>query len=469
MPASQLLTLLLAASCVAGFAQSAPPSSTTKPFFFSEPPTPSQPQLENAPANKQNGPPIWSNWALVLVAALTALAAIKTLRAIEDQVVEMRNTGKQTDKLIRENIAQSTSLERSVAESARFAAAMESVAKSLEITAEASQQAAIASQQSITNLRQQMRAWLTVIIGSGIPQQRDKNLRFEASPLIVNCKARMNTSIAPRKRLSWAVFTVSAGEMTLAEHAAAVGNRTRGGADVRLLNTEADAGAGMGMFEDLHGAASPDVFARQLKGAAQHYYGAVMRKFLRSLVVNRTRVTKYVRAKLQEFQKSVPAGASGEIRRAAERLRLVAAAGELATAFRLTGWQKGEAFGAARRVLNEWIRSRGTLGGSDVDAGVNAVRAFILRNPSRFEQISPAPHSNGQQSIRDRVGFVKMEGEKPLEYYIFRETFQREVCAGFSWKAVARELRALGHLRCQPPDLTLKPSLPGAYGQEFTA
>lgn len=194
------LTLLLAASCVAGFAQSAPPSSTTKP------PTPSQPQIENAPANKQNGPPIWSNWALVLVAALTALAAIKTLRAIEDQVVEMRNTGKQTDKLIRENIAQSTSLERSVAESARFAAAMEGVAKSLEITAEASQQAAIASQQSITNLRQQMRAWLTVIIGSGIPQQRDKDLRFEASPLIVNCGLTPARNV--RHRIKSGIFPI---------------------------------------------------------------------------------------------------------------------------------------------------------------------------------------------------------------------------------------------------------------------
>jgi hypothetical protein len=67
----------------------------------------------------------------VFVAALTAIAAIKTLRAIEEQVVEMRNTGKQTEKLIQENIAQSTSLEQSVEQTARFAAAMKALPKVL--------------------------------------------------------------------------------------------------------------------------------------------------------------------------------------------------------------------------------------------------------------------------------------------------------------------------------------------------
>jgi hypothetical protein len=150
-----------------------------------------EPQTESTKSQPQNWyqwfwPPVWSNWALVAIAAITAKAAIRTLRAIDAQVVEMRKTGEQTDKLIAENIAQSKSMAESVRETARFASGMEGVAKSLEVTAEASQQAAAVSKQSVANLRQQMRAWLTVIVGGGMPQDRTKNQKFDARPAIHN-------------------------------------------------------------------------------------------------------------------------------------------------------------------------------------------------------------------------------------------------------------------------------------------
>jgi hypothetical protein len=129
---------------------------------------------------------VLSNYLLVVIGIGGIVAALCTFRAIESQVVEMRKTGEQTDQLIRENIAQSASLEQSVAETARFASAMEGVAKSLEVTAEASKQAAAASQQSIASLRQQMRAWLTVIVGGGVYQEREKSLKFDGRPTILN-------------------------------------------------------------------------------------------------------------------------------------------------------------------------------------------------------------------------------------------------------------------------------------------
>jgi hypothetical protein len=138
-----------------------------------------QTQKEGPQNNVHNGPPIWSNWALVLVAALAALAAIKTLRAIEAQVTEMRNTGKQTDKLITENIAQSASLERSVRETARSASAMEEVARSLRTTAEL-------SSETVRGLKQQMRAYVSAVVGGAVFQDRANNLKFQGSPAIVN-------------------------------------------------------------------------------------------------------------------------------------------------------------------------------------------------------------------------------------------------------------------------------------------
>jgi hypothetical protein len=140
------------------------------------------------------------NWVLALVGALAAFAAIKTLRAINAQVIEMQSTGKQTDKLIQENIAQSASLERSVAETARFATAVENVAKSLESTAEA-------STETLQGLRKQMRAYLTVIIGGGIPQNPERTLRFDARPTVLNAGPTPARNV--RTRIKSAILPIS--------------------------------------------------------------------------------------------------------------------------------------------------------------------------------------------------------------------------------------------------------------------
>lgn len=86
-------------------------------------------------------------------------------------------------------------------------------------------------------------------------------------------KTRMSRNVGARKKLVWSLLFVSAGEITLADHAQTAGKRTKGGAEVRLINIDSDAGAGMGLFENIHGAASPDAFARQLKGPAKRFYG----------------------------------------------------------------------------------------------------------------------------------------------------------------------------------------------------
>jgi len=62
------------------------------------------------------------------------------------------------------------------------------------------------------------------------------------------------------------------------------GTRVKAGAEVRLLNIPADAGRGMGLFEDIHGAESPRVFAEELKARAARIYGTPLRAFLNHLV-----------------------------------------------------------------------------------------------------------------------------------------------------------------------------------------
>jgi hypothetical protein len=93
-------------------------------------------------------------------------------------------------------------------------------------------------------------------------------------------KARATASAALRPTRTWQLLFLSSGEISLSEHAQAARARTRGGGEVRLLNVPSDAGAGKGLFEDLHGAASAREFADQLKAAAGEVYGTPLRMFL---------------------------------------------------------------------------------------------------------------------------------------------------------------------------------------------
>jgi uncharacterized protein (DUF927 family) len=286
-------------------------------------------------------------------------------------------------------------------------------------------------------------------------------------------KTRMSRNIGARKKLSWCLLFVSAGEITLADHVRTAGKRTKGGAEVRLLNIEADAGAGMGLFQELHGAKSPDAFARQLKEAALRFYGAPLRAYLNFLTANRAAVEKALRNLQRDFlARHVPAGPSGEVSRAAQRFGLVAAAGELATDRGITGWKSGESAEAAGQCFRSWIEGRGTTGSADTEAAINQVRRFLEANgASRFQAVRhPAVEAGVDspdelQMVVNRAGFRRKTADGETEYLVLPETFKAEVCAGFDYRMVARTLEGRGFLDREPPDLTRHVRLPGNLGK----
>jgi hypothetical protein len=165
--------------------QKAPKSMAEQPSPVAAPVSqPSTKPEESNTKDKSRGRPpwgdiFWPSWALVIVTIVAVRAALKTLGSINAQVDEMRKTGQQTDKLIGENIAQSKSMQQSVAEAARLASAMETVAKDIAISSKA-------ATASVSAIGQQMRAYISVVIGGAVYQERTKNLKFQAVPSIVN-------------------------------------------------------------------------------------------------------------------------------------------------------------------------------------------------------------------------------------------------------------------------------------------
>jgi uncharacterized protein (DUF927 family) len=279
-------------------------------------------------------------------------------------------------------------------------------------------------------------------------------------------KSRMSRNIGLRKRSTWRLLFVSAGEITLSEHAQTAGRRVRAGAEIRLLNIDADAGAEMGVFECLHGAESPAEFALQLKRAALRFYGTPLRAFLDFLTKNRSAVEKALKNFQADFLKThVSRDASGEVFRAAQRFALIAAAGELATDAAITGWLPGEATDAAVRCLKSWIRYRRTVGAADAQGALNQVRRFLeAHGASRFQVISKSAKSglgdneDELQVVRDRVGFRRRNPESDeTEYLILQEAFKSEVCAGYDYRHVREALEEKNFLVRERPHWTVKP------------
>jgi putative DNA primase/helicase len=252
-------------------------------------------------------------------------------------------------------------------------------------------------------------------------------------------KQRMNKAIQAQTKASWRLLFLSSGEVSLSQHIASIGRKTLAGQRIRLLDVPADAGAGLGVFEDIHGAKDGATFSAELRHAALTCHGSPIRGFMQALVSGRKAlVDKATRIRDRFISDVVPADSCGEVFRAAGRFALIAAAGELASALGITGWKEGEANAASQKCFLDWLQARGTSKPSDEEAAVQQVIGFIQQYAaSRFQEEDPYPSN---YVARDRAGFIRVR-QKTRIYLIFPAVFAQDVCSGYDPQFVAKALR----------------------------
>jgi putative DNA primase/helicase len=255
-------------------------------------------------------------------------------------------------------------------------------------------------------------------------------------------KGRARHDGSARRPAQWRLLFLSTGEVSLADKMAEIGKRSTAGQEVRLVDIPADAGAGKGAFEELHGAASAGTFAEELRQATERYYGAPIRRFLELLTARHAAdpvgLIEALRASRAEFLGAyLPEDASGQVRSVCGRFALVAAAGSLATALGLTGWPDEEADRAAEACFRAWLKRRGSAGDHDIEVGIRQVIAFIeAHGSSRFE----AAWQDGAERVINRAGFRRRDDNKPWEYMVLPEQWRNEVAKGFDPPALARAM-----------------------------
>lgn len=145
-------------------------------------------------------------------------------------------------------------------------------------------------------------------------------------------KARATRDGSLREPKSWRILTLSSGELPVeAKLTEDRGKRARAGQLVRLLDLPADRGMGFGVFDHAGPDRDAGKLAKAFKYAAISAYGTAGPEFVRRVInENIDEVANIIRDMIRGFiETNIPAGADGQIDRAAQRLGLIAAAGNL--------------------------------------------------------------------------------------------------------------------------------------------
>jgi putative DNA primase/helicase len=275
-------------------------------------------------------------------------------------------------------------------------------------------------------------------------------------------KARAARDGAARERRTWRGQTISSGELSIeAKLAEDRGRKPRAGQLVRMLDISAE--RAFGAFDSNGPYRNAEELANGCKAAATAAYGTAGPEFVRRIIVNGV-TGDDIRSRVKAFveEAKLPIGADGQVIRAARRLGLITAAGELATRFGLTPWREGEASHAAIDALRQWIDRRGGAEPAEVRQAIRQIRLMIENHgDSRFDDLDnlgpdgkPKLDTYGRpvnvRPVDDRLGWRKGSGAE-REWWIPPNTWRERFCNGLpepqkvaGWLAEREMLRRQG-------------------------
>jgi uncharacterized protein (DUF927 family) len=262
-------------------------------------------------------------------------------------------------------------------------------------------------------------------------------------------KSRSSRDGSARRAVQWRVLFLSSGEFGLADKVAedGRGRKLAAGQQIRIVDLSADAGVGMGMFEEVHGFPTAEALARHLRAATQEHYGVAARTYLAEIVFNMDEVRKVVADVVSTFcDQYVPNGADGQVKRVAQRFGLIAVGGELAIFYGIAPWQRGTAVSACGRCFTDWLELRGGHDAAENRAAVDQVRSFLLAHG--MARFYPAWEGEEQPRLptRDLAGY-RRRVEDGWDYFVTTTAWQ-EVCSGIDARRTVALLKQRGYIIC---------------------
>ena len=287
-------------------------------------------------------------------------------------------------------------------------------------------------------------------------------------------KGRGQAAGGLRETAAFSLLFQSNGEIGLTQFLEENQERAYAGQEVRFCELPADAGAGFGCWDVLHGLSDGARFSETLQRNAAEHYGTAYPEFIRRVIERREALPEQFEALRKHFEKeALTKKAGGQAIRAATRFAAVAFAGEKATEWGLTGWQRYDALNAALRMFKDWLQAFGGEENREPRKMVEQVQAWIQAHAgARLEDWRrPGISDTHAPRTMNRAGWKRPPAETNclnekdhiFEYLIYPSAFRSELCNGFDPSQVCKELFKRGLLcKGDGQNLSSKVREPGA-------
>lgn len=279
-------------------------------------------------------------------------------------------------------------------------------------------------------------------------------------------RSRANLTGGSKGGSSWRLVLLSSGEIGLADLSNAKGGRLYAGQEQRLADIPADAGKGLGIFDTLNDRPTAQTLADELKQASHRHYGTAFTTFVEKIAADPEAAKEQAKKLMADFcAANRPKDAASQALRMLNRFALAAAAGELATIWGITGWNKGDSFWAASVCFKAWIAHRGGAGQQEPQELLKQVHSFFeAHGDSRFKRFYQ--DKLVEDKVIDMYGYRRDQvvttdciDERHTEYYVLPQSFNR-IVQGFDPRVAARILAEKGLLYKGKAEATIQ-RLPG--------
>tara|TARA_R100000935_G_scaffold15422_1_gene30725 strand:- start:1710 stop:3410 length:1701 start_codon:yes stop_codon:yes gene_type:complete len=258
----------------------------------------------------------------------------------------------------------------------------------------------------------------------------------EAAYMLANGQGKRRASArgsAPNP-LEWKVVFLSTGEISIAEKLAEAGIEQMSGQSVRILDLTVD-GRDYGIFDNLHGEGRAADFSNGLKRACTESYGVAGPAFAEKLISYGSEYRQIFSSLLTKYTAHILTSENGSRdginERVATQFALIALAGDMATIFGLTGWEKNSALFASTAMFALWKKSRlNPLSQGEI---LRRIEAFVISNASRLTCVGSSP-------VTDHIGWQNDS------CFMFDREGWAEIHAGLNVTLVAKRAKAFGIL-----------------------
>lgn len=269
-------------------------------------------------------------------------------------------------------------------------------------------------------------------------------------------KKRMGRHGEAKEALEWRTLFLSSGEIGLSNLLTESGEKHRAGQFVRLVEIEADAGKGLGIFDTIGDACSPAILADTLRRSCDKFYGTAIDEFLKQLVCLPYEDIESFRK--QALPQIANLSLTSQIGRVAKRFALIATGGILASRMNILPLKETEIITAIKICFNHWASQHSNHPDFESEKILSMIRRYLQLNGCAF-----FPEWDGKTDVhtdKKCCGYRLLTEDGNYSWLVLNEVMRQEICEEFDFRKVVRVLKNRGVLVCKNGQSSIPLRLP---------